>query len=360
MNINKILKLAELFNKIASIISPQQLKYFFEQSEVVPDIFFLISDLEIFLRNQVPTFRPNSWAEAQQKINLIKDWEVNVLQPYLDVINTINLSDDNIKKILGPDEFSYVNNIFFTLKKDIPEIKKAVQGMIDYCENLLNVHHYGDELYIRFGKYPKSERSRMGLGDEWVRELGGKRTEEGVSVYRTRVRGDKLLLIDSNSNKAIYQYHGFNPLVFADAINSGDIYLVTGKKLKNTGSDGEPLLVDVFPIRKLSPDEILIVEAPPTTLTDIIKKYDVEEFKGFKQENIRDRELMLGIPLLVRLIENGEINEPEESWISNKIWESGPVNELSEEDKEKLLSMIRQERKKTNKKLVFKGYRPFY
>lgn len=362
MNINKILKIATYFEKIAQgVLSAEEIKNIFDNSIFIKDFFFKVYDLVLFLYKDLESIKPTNWSDAQQTINRLKNWELNILQPYLDVIENINLSDGNIKNVLGPDEeFASLSEVYLAFKYKIPELKKIIQNKISYCKDILNVHYYGGKLYIRFGKYPKSERSRMGLGDEWEKELGGKKTENGVSVYRARAEGNKFALIDSNPNKAIYQYHGFNPTIFADSINSGDIYLVTGKQLEQTGSDGEPLLKDIFPIRKLSPDEIVLDTNTSISLTDVLKKYNIDEFEGFK-ESKTDRELALGIPLLKSIVEhNVAESDEEDEWLSTKLWGDTLIKNLPEEDKSRLLSIIRRERKKKNKKLVFKGFRPFY
>ena len=136
-----------------------------------------------------------------------------------------------------------------------------------------------NNIYIRFGKIPKLEQSSIGLDDEMRAEMGNATHESGVSVYKASMRpnGKGYNLLDTNSEKAKYDIGGnyisdMFEEIFKDAIAYGDIFLVTGTKLKQTGSDGEPLLRNVSVIKRLKLSDIFLDDRSDVPASEIFSK----------------------------------------------------------------------------------------
>ena len=230
-------------------------------------------------------------------------------------------------------------------------------------------HSYGGDMYIRFGKFPKHERSAIGLGREWTDELGGKTHEDGVSVYKALPFRDKWQLIQPSSEKALYGNAGFTVQRFKLAILSGDIYLVTGTELPRVGSDGEPLIEDIFPIKKLNLNDVIVMNGK--SIQDLLEDgeggYD---FRFFKETS--DSEIRKLITLFQSFINDSEysdlcdamnLSKDDDSWINEIIEKTNSginLSALNDNELNRLKNILALYAKIRNKTLVFKGYRPFY
>lgn len=362
MKHHAIIKLSYQFYAYASgIISPEELKTLLSTpSEDIEPLTDKIFDISLFFNKEIEKFKkPSNHVDAKNNLEKIQLLENNYL-PYF------NISKNTKRKDLDPVfNRENINSILGDLRS-LEDVKNYFNQYKDYCNLLMQQHYYGGKLYIRFGKYPKQERSRMGLYDIFPQEIGSMREvdrenkptfEAGVSAYRTTLHDGKWRLIDASRRKAKYDYRGFNPIIFEDSINAGDIYLVTGKELNDTGADGEPLLIDIFPIKKLSVNEIIL--EGNRTLGESLARYETDLFQGFKAPE-EERELALGIDLLKNINKPYQypfLSEEENNWL-NII--SLNTEEISENDKNKLLELIRKIRKEKNKELVMSGYRPLY
>ena len=92
-----------------------------------------------------------------------------------------------------------------------------------------------------------------------------------------RPNGKGYNLLDTNSEKAKYDIGGnyisdMFEEIFKDAIAYGDIFLVTGTKLKQTGSDGEPLLRNVSVIKRLKLSDIFLDDRSDVPASEIFSK----------------------------------------------------------------------------------------
>lgn len=261
------------------------------------------------------------------------------------------------------------------LSGSVYEIYKTYRSVKDYLSILDRKfrevsfrHHYGGDTYIRFGKFPKSETSRMGLGHEWEKELGGKTHEEGVSVYKAIPHGDRWMIVDVNSEKALYGGSGFTLQRFEYAILAGDIYLVTGNELSRTGADGEPLINNVFPIKKLSVNEVVVQSGQ--SLQDLLEAGEGGwKFRSFKIKDPENRRLAILFQSFMNDSDNSDLtdamnlSEEDNNWLidMNEKTNSGINLEiLSEDELNRLKNILQLYLKIRNKTLVFKGYRPFY
>lgn len=238
-------------------------------------------------------------------------------------------------------------------------------------------HHYGGRMYLRFGKYPKSERSRIGLDQEWIDEMHGKRFENGVSVYKTYPQKDKWVLIEPNKEKAIYNAK-FDVAFFSDRITAGEIYLLTGKELPNTGVDGEPLITDVVPVKKLLPSDVKLGDHPDApTLDQYLGKYHSthDTLGGFSLPPGEKRQIALGLSLLIDDLEDDKaaaamkITELDIDLINNLLeklnfsshsLKNMKFDELTSDEMDILKNYIKKHQTYRNKRQVMKGFRPFY
>lgn len=97
-------------------------------------------------------------------------------------------------------------------------------------------------VYIRFGDIPKDGKSKIYLGSE----VSG--TEPGVSVWEA-------VKVDNAYFPKLPEIYNKNTLsdYFYDLLESDKkVYLVTGNRIRVTGSDGEPLLEDVKIIKEIT------------------------------------------------------------------------------------------------------------
>ena len=94
-------------------------------------------------------------------------------------------------------------------------------------------------LYLRFGKIPKNERSSIYKIEEKVGE------EEGVSCYRGVIYKDKVYILMPHIPSTTYYW-------LIDAYNRKEIplYVIDGNEV-GEGSDGEPLLRDVIILKEI-------------------------------------------------------------------------------------------------------------
>ena len=94
-------------------------------------------------------------------------------------------------------------------------------------------------VYIRFGEIPKDFQSKLHIGDSIVRSEGG------VSVWEcVESNGYYYPILPNNPNEHAVSDYFY--LLFSDK----PVYLVTGTRLRITGADGEPLLMDDIKIIK--------------------------------------------------------------------------------------------------------------
>ena len=96
------------------------------------------------------------------------------------------------------------------------------------------------KVYIRFGKIPENERSRIYRGDEVLGE------QIGVSVWECVENNyNYYLILPENFNKnTLSDYFDF---LFSDK----KVYLVTGQEMPVKGCDNEVLLREVKIIKEL-------------------------------------------------------------------------------------------------------------
>ena len=122
-------------------------------------------------------------------------------------------------------------------------------------------------LFIRFGKYDETTRSRVGLNQEFKNDvMWGKSQENGLSVYFVKKYGKYYEVQSPNLKQARYQTGGTREYfqhmlweVFIKPIANDEVYIVTDDLLPverlyensegefifityDIGSDGEPLL----------------------------------------------------------------------------------------------------------------------
>lgn len=101
-----------------------------------------------------------------------------------------------------------------------------------------------NKLFYRFGDIPEDEYSSI-----WnnIDEVIGK--EKGVSVYEAHknINGTYSPVIPFPTNEK-----AFNDFIYYVRYFTGNKYLVTGDLLDETGSDNEPLVINVKIIKKLN------------------------------------------------------------------------------------------------------------
>jgi len=150
-------------------------------------------------------------------------------------------------------------------------------------------------LFIRFGKFDETTRSRVGLDQEFTKDvMWGKTSENGLSVYFTKKYGKYYEIESPAFGHARYQTGGSREYfqhmlweVFIRPIANDEVYIVTGNLLPveqlqensegefifvtyDTGSDGEPLL---------DPESVKIVKQLDTQTA-----LDYLTFEGFQED----------------------------------------------------------------------------
>lgn len=129
-------------------------------------------------------------------------------------------------------------NIEAWIRKDLKKVKKDLNKL-------------KGKFYIRFGGWPKNERSKNYLAS---RNQGEDVFEKGISVYNTSwdIEAQKWD-IETDVNPATISgtmselFYGKMP-----------VYLITGNELKSLGSDDEPLLRNVKIVQTLSRKDIQV------------------------------------------------------------------------------------------------------
>lgn len=105
--------------------------------------------------------------------------------------------------------------------------------------------------YIRFGKIPEGDRSRVGAYPNWLSQRREDDMEAGVSVYRAEWS-------DKKKRWAIYDVG--NPSSLDELLSQKrKAWLVTGTELEDDGVDGEPLLSEVQALKELAYSEFYYV-----------------------------------------------------------------------------------------------------
>ena len=101
-----------------------------------------------------------------------------------------------------------------------------------------------ENLYLRFGKIPKNERSSIYKIDEKIGE------EEGVSCYRGVIYEDKVYILMPHIPSSTYYW-------LIDEYNRGKtpLYIIDGDEV-GLGSDDEPVLRNVKIIKEIFDWEI--------------------------------------------------------------------------------------------------------
>lgn len=107
------------------------------------------------------------------------------------------------------------------------------------------------KVYIRFGDIPENEQSHIGAAPNIYKALYQKSNKEsGVSVY------------DAEWNASMARWFISDPgngTSLCDLLSlKRPAFLVTGRELKNTGMDGEPLLKDVQIVEEVPYNKIWI------------------------------------------------------------------------------------------------------
>jgi len=91
-------------------------------------------------------------------------------------------------------------------------------------------------MYLRFGKIPINEKSKIYNGELFVGH------EKGVSVYAcVKIEGEYKLIFPNITASACVSLSG---------VLERQCYLVDGKRI-GTGSDGEPLIININIIKLL-------------------------------------------------------------------------------------------------------------
>jgi hypothetical protein len=153
--------------------------------------------------------------------------------------------------------------------------------------------------FVRFGQWPEEGRSRFGLGEEWSQELGGKKFEQGVSVYHASPIPQGWLIDEPREERALYglkdyfrhMFGHFGPL--KQPAENEEIFLVQGDLIEEpevirypdgtveetggttyaTGSDGEPLLSNLKQSEKLPLSAVFIgSEENPIPVSSLLPK----------------------------------------------------------------------------------------
>lgn len=255
----------------------------------------------------------------------------------------------------------------FSIINSVKELEQVISGFKSKIQGVEYKHYYGGDFYIRFGRYPKREQSKINLDEEWIQELHGRRFESGVSVYKARPANGKWRLIEPNNEKAVYNAR-FDPMFLADRIASGEIYLVTGTLLPDTGVDGEPLLTDIFPVKKLDPSEIVL--GHDRTLEDVVKEYSHSSLRHFKISDKEKRDFAIWFDLLTEdgladekfYARYNITDETADNLFSlfDKSNKGREPEKLTPEELEIVKTYIKNFQQYRLKSQVFKGFRPFY
>lgn len=318
------------------------------------------------------------WQYTNQLQSEIYQLEQNIrsnndLQKYLiQITNISNNLDKKINELQAhsknkPQNPENVSEYYkrFEILSDLQKLKERIDNIKHLAEYQDFKRHYAgkNNFYIRFGKFSKTERSKIHLDQEFIHELGNKRQESGVSVYKAFPTKGKWLLIEPNSAKAKYDAR-FDLGFVLDKIVRDEIYLVTGDELNETGVDGEPLIINVFPVKKLSTDDIVLGNNQ-ISLTEILKNnFDYKNAINITDPNIRKLFLVLTAiyvdedPLLEKTFKDDEIEKFYD--ITRKSNKFSNLQNIDQIDLEFLKNFAQKYLKYRNKDLVFKGYRPFY
>lgn len=150
-------------------------------------------------------------------------------------------------------------------------------------------------LFIRFGRYDETTRSRVGLDSEFRNDMmWGKTRENGLSVYFVKKYGKYYEIQAPNHSRARYSTGGSREYfqhmlweLFIKPIANDEVYIVTGELLPveslqensdgefvfityDVGSDGEPLL---------DPETVKVVKQIDTQTA-----LDYLTFEGFQED----------------------------------------------------------------------------
>jgi hypothetical protein len=313
----------------------------------------------------------------------------NFYKRITDKINEFKKIDDINPKIFKdkfPDKISEIYSSIYDLQRELRNITEIdLLGLKNKIQTLKFQHFYGGKTYIRFGKFPKSERSGKYIvhPDDWETFERGSTPftkENGISVYKCIANNDKWIIVEPKSSKAEHMHGGFDPYYFRNQIIAGDVYLLTGTELPDTGADGEPLITKAFPIKKLSLDEILLPSGNQTleeylanTQENAIKNYR-NPFPGFEYKidnKIREISRWLELAFFdqgepAEFVELAKLTDTENTKLQkivDDIFEghSNWKETLSDPENVNFLNIISEKLKKAyNKYWVLKGYRPFY
>lgn len=158
---------------------------------------------------------------------------------------------------------------------------------------------FKNQIFIRFGKFGKNSKSKVGLDSEFRNDvLSGKKFESGLSVYFAKPNKNGWILVEPDKKRAAYglthNYIGdMIERIFLPSIAKGEIYLVkgdlieieavgyddasesyfsTGTTTYEVGSDGEPVIENAKIIKRLKPNEVYINSWGEKTLEDIYGK----------------------------------------------------------------------------------------
>ena len=110
------------------------------------------------------------------------------------------------------------------------------------CPKRTEIWRNSTRCFVRFGELPPN-------GLSWNCLL--KEFEAGVSVWRGRRIGDRVIAVLPNTRTEIY---GVQPSALLDFfhmwVDNSPVFVVRGKLLRKIGGVGEPLLADIHSIEK--------------------------------------------------------------------------------------------------------------
>lgn len=134
-------------------------------------------------------------------------------------------------------------------------LSKSKAFMISYVKNVYNPENLKWTLgryYVRFGKWRKDERSQNYLASK---HAGEPVLEPGVSVYHAayEIQENRWAIADGIDHDTITGT--LESLMYG---KDREIFLVTGTELRQSGSDGEPLLKNVKLVKQLALDDIYV------------------------------------------------------------------------------------------------------